>query len=59
MRQVEAFCSDHTPPELHEQMRLECSERGNSITIVELRAPWSPDFGPGWSTNDPAGFFWG
>jgi hypothetical protein len=28
---------------------VECKRRAQSVTIVERRAPWSPDIGPEWT----------
>lgn len=49
-REVDAFCDGRVPAELRDQIRLECSVRGNAITIVERRPPWREDFGPDWSS---------
>jgi Protein of unknown function (DUF3024) len=49
-KEVEAFCDGRVPHELRDQVRLELSVRGNSITIVERRPPWREDFGPDWSS---------
>jgi hypothetical protein len=49
LARVKRFCEDRVPAELREQMRLECSLRGNSITIVERRPPWSELVGPEWT----------
>ena len=42
---IEVYCERRVSPDLREQIRIECSRRGNSITIVERRPPWKPDFG--------------
>ena len=47
---VEVFCESRTPPELHDEVRLECTRRGNSISIVERRPPWKPEYGPNWAS---------
>ena len=39
---VEVFCESRLPEELKDELRLECSRRGNSITITEQRPPWNP-----------------
>lgn len=64
-KEVEAFCERRIPAELREQVRLECSVRGNAITILERRPPWREDFGPDWSSVkvaqlrfDPASQAW-
>ena len=54
MSEVERFCEQRTPPDLRDQMRLECSARGNAITIVERRSPWDPQFGSEWTSSQIA-----
>ena len=54
MEAVVSFCDERVPPDLRDQLRLECSLRGNAITIVERRPPWNPDFGPEWSASEVA-----
>jgi len=51
MKEIEAFCERRIPADLREQIRLECSVRGNAITMVERRPPWCEDFGPDWSST--------
>lgn len=63
---VEIFCESRIPEEHRDEIRLECSRRGNSITIVERRPPWNPELiGHEWSTmkvaqlrHDPASKQW-
>jgi hypothetical protein len=42
-------------PEQHrDEVRLEGARRGNTITILERRAPWNPDLiGPDWTSLGP------
>lgn len=48
---VELFCETRVPEQQRHQIRLECSRRGNSITIFERRPPWSPELiGPEWTS---------
>jgi DUF3024 family protein len=54
LRTVEAFCEERVPADLSDELRLECSQRGNDITIVERRPPWRPDIGPEWTTSSVA-----
>jgi hypothetical protein len=54
VRQVEEFCDSRVPEHARDQVRLEFVVRGNSITLVERRAPWRPDYGPDWSSLDIA-----
>jgi len=45
---ISHFCDEFTPPEHRDQMRVECSVRGKSVTVFECRPPWGPEFGPDW-----------
>jgi hypothetical protein len=43
------------PEEHRHEARVECSRRGNSITIVERRPPWNPELiGPDWTSTKVA-----
>lgn len=62
---VETFCEVRNPDHLRDEVRLECSRRGNSITISERRPPWRVDLGPEWTElkvaqlrYDPSGSTW-
>ena len=46
VRHVALFCDNRTT----QDVRLEHSIRGNSITIVERRPPWSELVGPDWTS---------
>lgn len=65
VHRVDRFCEHRVPAHAHDQVRLESVVRGNSITLVERRAPWHPDYGPEWSSleiaqlrYDPAAHEW-
>ena len=47
---AEVFCESRIPERLREEIRLECSRRGRSVTIVERRPPWREDLGPEWTS---------
>jgi hypothetical protein len=47
---VRRYCEERVPLESRSQMRLEHSVRGNAITIVERRPPWSEVVGPEWTS---------
>ena len=51
LRQVDAFCDSRIPAFARDEIQLEFSVRGNTITIVERRPPWRADFGPDWSSQ--------
>ena len=54
IREVERFCEQRVRPVARDQLRLEFLVRGNSINIVERRAPWRPEYGPEWSSLEIA-----
>lgn len=47
---AEVFCEARVPEDLRDQMRIECSRRGKSITIAERSPPWKPEYGLEWSS---------
>jgi Protein of unknown function (DUF3024) len=50
LRAVQVYCESRVPAVLRDEIRIECSRRGRSITIVERRPPWMPEYGPEWSS---------
>jgi hypothetical protein len=52
--EVERYCDERVPAEARSEIRIEYSVRGNAITIVERRPPWSELVGPEWSTTKVA-----
>lgn len=54
MHAVQTFCSSRVPEDLRDEIKIECTRRGKSITIVERRPPWNPDFGAEWSETKVA-----
>src|SRR4051794_41753934 len=50
LARIQRFCEERVPPESRAQLRLEHSVRGNAITIVERRPPWSELVGPDWAS---------
>lgn len=52
---VEVFCETRVPEKHLDEVRLECSRRDNSITLVERRAPWNPErAGAEWTSSEIA-----
>lgn len=49
---VEVFCDARCPDEFRDEVRLTCSRRGRSITVVEERPPWRPQPGNDAWTQD-------
>jgi len=44
LAKIRRFCEHRTPPEFRNQMRLEATSRGNSVTVSDHR--------PFWDTSD-------
>lgn len=53
-RTVGLYCEQRIPPHARDQIRMEYEIRGNSVTIVERRPPWSPELPPEWSRSQIA-----
>jgi hypothetical protein len=49
--ELRRFCDAHTPAHMRDQMRLEATIRGNSITIADWRPLWPDKPGDWVSTN--------
>jgi hypothetical protein len=47
---IKAYCERRSPPETADQLRIEAQIESTAVTIVERRAPWSPELGPEWGT---------
>lgn len=41
-----------------DKMRIEVEVAPRSLTLIECRAPWRPDFGPDWSRHPVARLRW-
>jgi hypothetical protein len=50
LTRVKQFCEQRVSPAQLELLRLECSVRGNSITILERRPAWSELIAPEWTS---------
>jgi hypothetical protein len=53
-RQLAEFCETHLPDRARVQVRLESAWRGDTVTLIERRAPWD---GPGDWTSRPIARF--
>lgn len=51
LARIERYCAAQVPVEAQDQIRVEMRRRGNTVTIVECRPPWSELPGPEWSEN--------
>lgn len=43
MAAVRRYCDGRVPAHLREELRVECSVRGKSVTIFDCRPPWHPN----------------
>lgn len=46
---VRRYCDQRVPERARHQVRLEVEAERNTVTIVERRAPWRPEYGPEWT----------
>ncbi len=47
---VQRWCAARVPEHARHQVRVECELAPRHLTIVERRAPWREDSGPGWTS---------
>lgn len=47
---VRRWCERRVPERALHQVRVECEPAPRHLTIVERRAPWSPEAGPEWTS---------
>ncbi|MEP6561085.1 MAG: DUF3024 domain-containing protein [Nakamurella sp.] len=48
---VQRWCAARVPEPARHQVRVECQRAARHLTIVERRAPWSPESGPEWTST--------
>ena len=53
---IRRYCEGRVPSRLRNEIRVELEVRGRSVTIVERRAPWTPEAGPEWTRLQVARF---
>lgn len=46
---IRRYCHEKTPPDLRDEMRIEATVRGNSVTLADHRPPWDGSAGE-WMT---------
>jgi hypothetical protein len=51
---VRRWCEQRIPAHAHHQVRLEHQTHGHTVTIVERRAPWKPEYGREWTSRPVA-----
>jgi hypothetical protein len=47
---AQRWCAARVPEHARHQVRVECQVAPRHLTIVERRAPWRDDYGPGWTS---------
>ena len=48
---LQRWCAARVPEGARHQVYVECQRAAGHLTIVERRAPWSPDMGPEWTSS--------
>lgn len=49
LAKIRRYADGRVPAHLRHQVRVEIEVSGRSVTIVECRAPWTPEIGPEWT----------
>jgi hypothetical protein len=49
LERIRRYCDARVPVRLRDQIRIELEVQGRAVTIVECRAPWTPEIGPQWT----------
>lgn len=69
LAQVRRWAEHRIPEHVRDQVRLEFAVTDRTITILECRPPWRPDYGPEWTrfpiarlrytkTRDQGSLYW-
>jgi hypothetical protein len=48
LAKIRRYAEGRVPAHARHQVRIELEVSGGSVTIVECRAPWTPEVGPEW-----------
>lgn len=51
LARIRRFTDARVPASARHQVRLEIEVGRSSVTIVETRAPWKPEYGPDWTRS--------
>jgi len=54
LARVGRWCGQRIPEHARQQVRLEHNIHGRTVTIIERRAPWDPEYGPEWTSRPVA-----
>ncbi len=49
LAKIRRYADGRVPVHLRNQIRVEVEVSGSAVTIVECRAPWTPEIGPDWT----------
>jgi len=58
VERVQAWCERRVPARFRSEVRIECTRRGRSLTIVETRPPWRARLGDEWTRIRVAQLRW-
>lgn len=49
LARIRRYCAQRVPARVSDKIRIELDVSGRSVTILECRPPWNPDFGTEWT----------
>lgn len=58
LARIRKYAESRIPVRLHNELRVDVTVRGNSVTVVELRPPWDDPDGPDWTSFPIAQLRW-
>ncbi|MDP4013432.1 MAG: DUF3024 domain-containing protein [Candidatus Nanopelagicales bacterium] len=50
LHRIRRFAESRVPMQVRNEVRVEVTVRGNSVTVVERRPPWNDPLSPDWTT---------
>ena len=54
VKRFEQFFANRIPPRVRDQVAIEVTTRGSSVTLWECRPPWNKDTGAEWTRTEIA-----
>jgi hypothetical protein len=49
LARIRHYCEGRVPARVSDKIGIEVDVSGRTVTILECRPPWRPDFGPEWT----------
>ncbi len=49
LARIRRYCQAKVPARVSNEIRIEVDVSGRSVTIMECRPPWNPEFGTDWT----------